>query len=122
MSHSGASVVSIHPYFQVQDGKLEEFKSLMPEFVARTATEEKCLYYDFSISEAAVVHCREAYVGAEGVLAHLDNVGDLLERALGISELLRLEFHGPESELEKLKEPLKDLGPQWFAFETGVEK
>jgi len=120
MSKSGASVVSIHPYFKVQEGKLEEFKALLPEFVAKTATEEKCLYYGFSIKDGEVIHCREAYEGAAGVLAHLENVGELLGKALEISELLRLEFHGAASELAQLKEPLKDLGPEWFEFEGGV--
>ncbi len=120
MSIAGASVVSIHPYFKVQAGKLEEFKALLPQFVGRTAKEEKCLYYDFSIREGEVVHCREAYEGAEGVLAHLENVGDLLGKALEISELLRLEFHGAAAELAKLKEPMKEMGPEWFEFECGV--
>lgn len=120
MSITGTSVVSIHPYFKVHEGKLEAFKALLPEFVAKTSTEEKCLYYDFSIMDGGVIHCREAYQGADGVLTHLENVGEVLGKALEISELLRLEFHGAASELAKLKEPLKDLNPDWFEFECGV--
>ncbi|BCX49775.1 antibiotic biosynthesis monooxygenase [Haloferula helveola] len=120
MKGSGASVVSIHPYFKVHAGKLDEFKSLLADFVAKTKTEEKCLCYDFSIQNDEVIHCRESYIGAEGVLTHLDNVGEILGKALAISDLLRLEFHGPAAELEKLKEPLADLNPDWFEFETGV--
>ena len=66
--------------------------------------------------------CREAYVGAEGALAHLDNVGSMLEAALGISDLLRLEVHGSATELDKMREPLKDLPVQWFVLETGLKK
>jgi hypothetical protein len=36
--------VSIHPYFNVHAGKLDEAKALLREFVARTATEEKVLF------------------------------------------------------------------------------
>lgn len=117
---SNASIVSIHPYFKVQDGKLEEFKSLLPEFVAKTSSEEGCLYYHFTINDV-VVFCREAYVDGNAALAHLDNVGPLLERALGIAELQRLELHGGEAELAKLREPLNDLNPQWFMYQDGVE-
>lgn len=117
---SNASIVSIHPYFKVQEGKLEEFKSLLPEFVARTSTEEGCLYYHFTINDD-VVFCREAYVDGDAALAHLDNVGPILEKAMGLAELIRLELHGGEAELAKLREPLGGLNPQWFVFQDGVE-
>jgi quinol monooxygenase YgiN len=117
---SNASIVSIHPYFKVQSGKLEDFKRLLPEFVAKTSTEAGCLYYHFTINDD-VVFCREAYVDGDAALAHLDNVGKLLEQALGIAELLRLELHGGETELAKLRGPLGGLNPQWFVFQDGVE-
>ena len=116
---SNTSIVSIHPYFKVQEGKLEEFKALLPEFVAKTSSEEGCLYYHFTINDD-VVFCREAYVDGDAALAHLDNVGQLLEQALGIAELQRLELHGGEAELAKLREPLGGLNPQWFVFQDGV--
>ena len=116
-----SKVVSIHPYFKVHDGKLESFKQLLPRFVERTATEASCLWYDFTIG-GGVVHCREAYVGAEGLLAHVGNVEDLIGEALTISDLIRVEVHGPGDELETLKGPLADLNPDYFVFETGVGK
>ncbi len=114
-----AKTVSIHPYFRVNEGKLDEFKAMLPQFVELTAKEEGCLFYDFTI-DGDVIFCREAYVGGEGALAHLDNVGELLGKALEISELIRLELHGSEEELAKLKEPLADLNPDWFVFQCGV--
>ncbi|MFT5470740.1 MAG: hypothetical protein ACI8UO_005871 [Verrucomicrobiales bacterium] len=113
------NVVSLHPYFTVQDGKLEDFKALFPRFIELTKTEEKCYYYDFSIC-GDVVHCREAYNGAAGVLTHIENVGEVLGEAAKISEITRFEVHGPEAELEKLKEPLAGLNPQWFVFQSGI--
>lgn len=115
------TTVSIHPYFKPHEGKLEEFISGMPAFVERTSTEETCLFYDFTVCDD-IVFCREAYVGGEGALAHLDNVGDLLQEALSISELLRLEIHGSATELEKMREPLKELPVDWFVLETGLKK
>ncbi len=115
------NVVSIHPYFRPHEGKLDEFLALLPKFVERTATESACLYYDFSVSDE-LVHCREAYIGAEGVQTHLENVGDLLEAASKIAELEQLEFHGPAEELDKLRPGLADLSPAYFVFQCGLEK
>lgn len=95
-----------------------EFRQLCERFVERTESEAGCLYYGFSFN-GMTVHCREAYRDAAGVLAHLDNVGPLLEEALKISKLLRLEIHGPEAELAKLHEPLSALGVQFFVLEYG---
>jgi len=112
---------SIVPYFKVHDGELEAFKALCEKFVEKTAEETKCLYYGFSF-DGDQAHCREAYADAEGALAHLENVGALLEKALGIADLTRLEIHGPEKELAKLREPLADLNPQYFTLEFGFRR
>lgn len=108
-----SNFVSIHPYFKAHPGKLEEIKGSFPKFLEKTRTEEKNLFYEFTIN-GDEVFCREGYVGAEGALAHLDNVGALLAQALTIADLTRLEIHGPAEELEKLKAPLAHLNPTWF--------
>lgn len=112
--------VSLHPYFKVRPGNMDAVKKLLREFVAATATEEKALFYEFTIS-GDVVFCREAYLGAEGTLAHLANVGPLLDRMLTLSDVVRLELHGPAAELEKLKGPLGKFNPAWFTYECGLK-
>lgn len=116
-----SNVVSIHPYFKAHPGKLEAAKALLPEFVKITATEAGCLYYDFTIC-GDVIACREAYDGAESTLAHLGNVGALLQQLTQMTDLTRLELHGHAAELEKLKGPFADLNPLWFVQECGVQK
>lgn len=105
--------VSLHPYFRVHPGKMEAFKAGLPAFVEKTAREEKNLFYEFTIN-GDEVFCREGYADAEGLLAHLENVGALLAEALKIADLTRLEVHGPAAELEKLKGPMAHLKPAWF--------
>lgn len=112
---------SIVPYFKVHEGKLDAFKTLCEQFVDKTVMEPKCLYYGFSF-DGEQAHFREGYKDAQGVLAHLENVGALLEEALKIADLTRLEIHGPRDELEKLKEPLADLNPQYFTLEYGFRR
>lgn len=118
---SPETTVSIHPYFKPHEGKLDEFIAGMDAFVERTSSEDAVLFYDFTVCDD-IVFCREAYVGGEGALAHLGNVDDLLQAALGISDLLRLEVHGAAAELDKMREPLKDLPVEWFVLQTGLTK
>lgn len=116
-----ASVVSIHPYFRIKPGKLDKVRALLGEFVEKTGAEEGNLYYDFTFA-GDVMHCREAYVGAEGLLKHIENVGNPLGKLLKLADLIRAEVHGSAGELDKLKAPLADLKPEWFVFETGVRR
>ena len=112
---------TIVPYFKVQSGKLEAFKALCEQFVEKTSAEPKCLYYGFSF-DGDLAHCREGYEDAEGALTHLENVGSLLEESLKISDLTRLEIHGLEEELAKLRGPMADLKPQFFELEYGFRR
>ena len=112
---------TIAPYFKVSNGKLEAFKELCEKFVEKTNDESECLYYGFSF-DGDQAHGREGYEDAEGVLTHLTNVASLLEEALKIADLTRLEIHGPEEELAKLRKPLADLKPQLFVLEYGFRR
>ena len=111
-----SNFVSLHPYFKVHPGKLDLVKAGFPRFVEKTASEKKNLFYGFTIN-GDEIFCREGYVGADGMLAHLENVGALFAEALKISDLVRVEVHGPARELEKLKGPLAHLKPSWFVLE-----
>ena len=112
---------TIVPYFKVHDGKLAAFKGLCERFVAQSSEEPQCLYYGFSF-DGDQAHCREGYAHADAALAHLENVGALLQEALKISDLTRLEIHGPAEELGKLRGPLADLKPQFFTLEFGFRR
>jgi quinol monooxygenase YgiN len=113
--------VSLHPYFKVSDHNLDAFKKYCEQFVSATASEPKCLYYGFSFN-GNEVYCREGYEGAEGLLSHLANVGPILQEVLKISEITRLEVHGAEEELAKLRGPLADLHPTYFTLEYGIRR
>lgn len=113
--------VTIVPYFKVHDGKMDEFKAGCDAFIEKTQTEPGALYYGFSFNGDAA-HCREGYQDADALLAHLKNVGALLQEALKISDITKLEVHGPEAELAKLREPLSSLNPQYFTLEYGFRR
>jgi hypothetical protein len=106
------------PYFKIHAGKQAEFKALVTQFVAKTRSEPKCLYYAFTF-DGDQAHCREGYDGAAGVRAHLENVGALLGEALKIADITRLEVHATAADVDALREPLKGLNPQFFVLEPG---
>ena len=112
---------TIVPYFKVREGRLDAFKDLCEQFVDRSRSERKCLYYGFSF-DGDEAHCREGYEDAEGALAHLDNVGDLLAKAFEIADVTRLEVHGPAREIAKLRTPLEGFGPRFFTLEYGFRR
>lgn len=109
------------PYFEVPAENLAAFKALGPKFVAKTKTEPGCVHYAFSFC-GNIAHCREGYANAEGILAHLQNVGEILGQALQIAKLVRLEVHAPAAEIEKLKGPMASLSPQFFVLEEGIRR
>jgi hypothetical protein len=112
------NIVSIHPYFRVNPGKMTKAKDLLHQMVTRTSSESANLYYDFTIN-GDVAFCREAYTGAEGFLTHMENIGPLLAELLKVVALLRIEVHGSNANLEQLKGPLAEFKPEWFVFECG---
>ena len=109
------------PYFKIADDQLAAFKAIGERFVAKTRTETGCVHYAFSFA-GQEAHCREGYDDAAGMLAHLENVGALLQEVLKISEITRLEVHGPAAELAKLREPLAGLNPKFFELEAGIRR
>jgi quinol monooxygenase YgiN len=112
---------SIAPYFKVHADKLDEFKKLSAQMVEKSNQEPGCLFYAYTF-KADQAHCREGYADADAVLAHLGNIGPLLQEALKIAEITRLEVHGPGAELAKLREPMAGLNPQFFTLEHGFRR
>ena len=92
----------MHPYFKVPSDKMSYLKAILPEFAAKTRNETGNLFYEFTIN-GDEVFCREGYVNAEALLAHLENVGAMLEQALAMADLIRIEVHGPAAAARETK-------------------
>jgi hypothetical protein len=109
------------PYFEIQEGQLDAFKALARKLVARTRTEPGCMHYAYSFN-GNVAHCREGYVDAAALLAHRENVAELLGQALKIAKIVRFEVHAPQAEIDKLRGPMASRNPQFFALEEGFRR
>ena len=112
---------TIAPYFKIHSGQNAAFRKLCERFVEKSQAETGCLFYGFSF-DGDLAHCREGYVNAESALLHVQSVGPIIDEALKISDLLRLEIHGPETELAKLRGPLGALKPQFYVLEYGFRR
>lgn len=114
-------VVSIHPYFRINPGQQSAFLNLLEELVARAATEEGCLYYEFT-RNGNDVFCREAYKDGASLLFHVNNVRDLSEELGRHATVTRIEIHAPAHEIERLKAPLAKMDVAWFVYECGFRR
>jgi len=115
------TVCTLVPYFTVEDGKLDAFKALGEQMVEKTKAESDVAFYGFSFN-GQQAHCREGYASASGILKHLENVDSLLQQALKIASLDRLEIHGPAEQISALQQPLEELNPTFFTMETGFRR
>ena len=112
---------SIMPYFQIAEGKSEEFKAISDKMVESTTRETGCLYYGFSFA-GDTSYCREGYVDADALLVHAVNAGPLLEQLTSVSTIVRIEICGPAAEIDKLREPMAFLNPTFYVLESGFRR
>lgn len=109
---------SVSPYFEIVEGKLEEFKTVGLKLIRIAHREPGCLFYAFSFN-GHLANCREGYKNAASLLAHIKDVAPLMPELMATSKITRLEVHGPAAELDKLREALAGLNPEWFALAEG---
>jgi quinol monooxygenase YgiN len=112
---------SVAPYFEIHPGKATDFRAICEKYVAWSSREPGCLYYGFSF-DGDLAHCREGFVDADALIAHIDNLRPILHEMGEVSQLVRIEVHGPEHELSKLRAPLSGMNPQYFVLEYGYRK
>lgn len=85
------------------------------EFVRLTKEEEENVHYGFTFNGNEAV-CKEAYTGAQGFLDHLTNVDTPLGAALTAASIYKIEAHGPQEEVDKLREPLATFPVEYWNF------
>jgi quinol monooxygenase YgiN len=111
--------IKANALFKIKEGKLEEFKNLIPQFIA--AVKEKdpgTLVYDWYLNEEQM-ECMvvEAYADSNAVLAHAVNVGEQLQKSMELSDL-SIEIYGNPS--EELSKAIEILAPKVFPYFSGL--
>ena len=113
---------TISPYFKIHEGKELEWKECARQFLELARKETDVVHYGFSYSDDGQVHCREAYTSAKAFLHHLKNIDDPHKTARKISTITRIEFHGPKSEIEQVREALTPMGCIFFTTDENCIK
>ena len=98
---------SLNPYFKIHPGMLEEFKSICDKFILETQKEKGVSYYFWCFDNNNAL-CREGFRDIKAVSIHLKNTKHLLDKALEIADLVKLEVYGIKSDLSALKEIFHD--------------
>lgn len=115
--------VAFMPFFTIKDA--ENFFEVCNLCLEKVKTESLCLGYGFSVSagpQQNMAFCREAFLNAEGVIAHLHNIEVLFKEGLcKYGELVSLQIHGPKEELDKLRENpiIQELSPDFYELMPG---
>jgi len=100
-AHEENSMISVCPYFEVPEEKVQEFRAVFPDFYNRTKTENEMLFCGFTRA-GSCFSCRESYSSAQGALAHMQNVAGPM--SVAGKYVKSMSIHGPQAELDKFKE------------------
>jgi len=98
----GYTICSICPTFTVHDWAKAE--PVMEQFIEATKSETGCVYYGWT-RQGDKLKCRECYLDAASVLAHLDNVGPLIGAitADGVATMDDINVQGPADQIALIK-------------------
>merc|ERR1712118_440338 len=117
------TTVAFTPFFTIKDAG--NFFEICNRCIEQVKSESHCLGYGFSVCAGPyqnMAFCREAFLNAEGVIAHLHNIEVLFKEGLcKYGELVSLQIHGPKEELDKLREEpmIQEMAPEFYELMPG---
>ena len=102
------TMVSIHPHFNIRDGKMDQCIALLEEILVLTkSNESECLFFNITICGKDKAFVREAYKNGSAALFHLKNMGHLIPKLYEVADIT-VQVQGPAKEIEPLKEILPE--------------
>ncbi len=116
------SKVSYVVQWTINDGELENFKSMASGFVSAVQQNEPgTLGYNWWVGEDGK-HCllEETFDSSEAMLTHLGNVGPSLPDIMAIAPITRLEVRGDAS--PEARDALAGLGATHFEYLAGFDR
>lgn len=117
-----SNVVSWNLRLSINEGRLEDFRSLMEEMVQATQAESGTLSYEWFISsDEASCHVHERYADSDAALAHLGKFGsDFAERFLACAQPTALCVYGEPS--DETRSVLDGFGAVYMATFGGFSR
>jgi len=100
--------VAIHP------GKLEDFRAVARDLIAKTELETGTLDYEWNLSEdGTICHIFERYQDADALVTHVESFGAFAKRFMEACHPTRFHVYGTPT--DEVKAALADLGPVYFS-------
>jgi quinol monooxygenase YgiN len=100
--------VAIHP------GKLDDFRSVVKDLIAKTELEPGTLDYEWNLSDdQTICHIFERYKDSAAMLTHVKSFGAFAKRFMEACHPTRFHVYGKPS--AAAKKALADLNPVYFA-------
>eukprot|EP00747_Dinoflagellata_sp_TGD_P196827 gnl/TRDRNA2_/TRDRNA2_67423_c0_seq1.p1 gnl/TRDRNA2_/TRDRNA2_67423_c0~~gnl/TRDRNA2_/TRDRNA2_67423_c0_seq1.p1 ORF type:complete len:436 (-),score=56.10 gnl/TRDRNA2_/TRDRNA2_67423_c0_seq1:69-1295(-) len=112
------TALAILPFYSVRD--LDKFLAVYQESMERVKQEALCLGYGVAISrgeQLTMAFFRESFASAEGVVAHFENIADLMKNGFcRYGELVSMQIHGPKVEIDKLRTHpvVQEMNPDFY--------
>lgn len=105
---------TMQPHYTIEDW--DTAKPIMQSIIDQSSKDPACTYFGFHKS-GNKLHSQEAFTDGDAMKAHMNAVRPLMEQLkAGPAKLERLEMHGPEPELSKVKDAAAALQiePEYF--------
>jgi quinol monooxygenase YgiN len=104
------------PQYTIKDW--DAARPIMQQIIDRSNQEPGCTYFGWEKS-GNKLNSRENFTDGNAMRAHIENVKPLLEQLKSGPALLdKLELHGPDKEMEKIKDVAASLNPEYFESST----
>ena len=104
--------VSIKPNFEIKDWNIT--KSLLNEMLERVSNDPDCSFFSWN-KHGNELKSRASFKTGEALSKHIEQIKMIFNSLnAGPAKLNTLEFYGPNSELNKIKEIASEYQPKYF--------
>jgi len=111
------TTLSIMTYWKIN--RRDHFLRSCRQIKERAMRDRGVKYYGFAVSGDEAV-CKEGHASVGSFLAHLRNVEGHFFEAMSAASITNMEAHGPQSEVDLLRDTLKDLLASYWAYVDGA--
>ena len=115
------SAVSIIPVFQIKEGHtMADCQPFLSE-CARLVKEKEpnCFTYSVVVKDDQTFSLREAYKSADDLLYHMEVVTPTLMKLAEHADVVDMDIHGAEEQLDKLMHRLGHFKPKLWKLQSG---
>lgn len=103
----------------INDGKLDELRTLAKQFRALSEKESGVIAYEWS-TNGSMLHIYERYVDCDVALSHTTNIGSLLPELIELVTPTEIECYGPTT--EGFRDAFKEVPMVYFDTFEGFHR